>query len=431
MDMKSWVGALALAGLAPLVLSAGPGVASATPAATAAGCSKPVVTPVGPFTIQSDHRTVKDSNGHLFISYGTTVPGLASPTFAKDPGSFVTSVVKEKDIPKIDETSSQWCGNTVRLQVSQYNVTANGSTCDTKFLDEALDAEVHEAESKNMVAVINDTTESDPGSNTTERDPTTATFTFWKCVAEHTEDWSGGVKYGQDPQVIFDVFNEPRADGCTGNGGHGPNGPYDMGLWRNGGTFTGCGQTDAKYQGMDAVVYHIRDDGATNLLWVEGPGNGNSLAGLTPGGGKSYLITDKLNRIVYAIHHPYASATTPADSATWWKEFGYLIDHPAATGVAPVVSGEWTNFTANTADKPYCWLNAPTSVRDYLGYLQTLGVGMSAYQLSSGYLLKPDGQPTNYTDAPWKSSYCTYSSGARPPLLGAGADILAWFQSQD
>lgn len=411
----------------PLVLSVQPAAAAGT------GCSTPVVRPVGPFTIQSDNRTVTGSNGSVFIPYGTTVPGLSSPTFSSDPSSYVTNVVEDKDIPKVDATADDWCSNTVRLQVSQYNVTPDGSTCDTSFLDEALDPEVHEAELDGLVPVINDQTESDSAANV-EKDPTTATFTFWNCVNQHQENWTGGVEYGQDPQVIFDVFNEPRADACTGNGGNGPNGPYNMSLWRNGGTFTGCGQTSVKYQGMDAVVYHIRQDGAQNLLWVEGPGNGNTLAGLTPSSGTSYLVNDPLNRVVYSIHHPYASSTTPANSTTWWDEFGYLIDHPAATGVAPVVVGEWTNFTAATADSPYCWSDAPTSVPAFLGYLQKLGVGLNVYQLSGGYMIKVNEEwtdTTNYTDAPWESSYCTYTSGTRPPLLGAGADVLAWFQSQN
>jgi hypothetical protein len=420
-------GAAAAAAVAALIVAGAPLLPAQPAAAYGSGCSTPVVRPVGPFAIASDHRTVTDHTARAFVPYGTTVPGLSDPTFAKDPASYVTSIVVNKDEPKIDATASFWCSNTVRLQVSQYDVTQDGSTCQPQFLDQALGAEVKRAEADGLVVVINDQTESDAAANS-EKDPTLATFTFWQCVSQHTESWSS-VPYGHDPQVIFDVFNEPRADACTSK-----NGPYDMNLWRNGGTVNVCGQANVKYQGMDAVVYHLRQDGAQNLLWVEGPGVGNTLAGLDPSGGSSYLITDSLNRVVYSIHHPYAGPGVPANSTTWWNEFGYLVNHPGPAGIAPVVAGEWTNVTAHQQNNPYCWSDAPTSVPAFLGYLAKLGVGLSGYQLAANYLVKADKawtDTTNYTDQAWNPAFCSYSSGARPPLLGAGADIRAWFQSQD
>jgi Cellulase (glycosyl hydrolase family 5) len=441
---SAWLGTLALlVGLWPLLGPAEPAAAYGT------GCNHPVVLPVGPFKIASDNRTIKDANGRTFISYGTTVPGLSSPTFSTDP-NFVTNVVKGKDFPKIDATANVWCGNTVRLQVSQYNVTQNttqdGGGCNASFLNQALDPEVKQAEADGLVVVVNDQTESDSaavsGLAAKEQDPTKATFAFWNCVTQHHESWGASQTYAQDEQVIFDIFNEPRADACPAD--HGPNGSYDMNLWRNGGVSDGICGPAVSYQGMDAVAYHIRvSDNATNLLWVEGPGFGNSLAGLETGNcgltSGGCLITASLGPIVYSIHHPFADASTPANSATWWKEFGYLIDHPASTGVAPVVAGEWTNFAASAANPhPYCWLDAPTSVPNFLSYLQTLGVGLSAYQLSgptAGYLLKVNQawtDTTNYTDATWTSGFCNYPDGTQTiPLLGAGSLIRAWFQSQD
>ena len=115
---------------------------------SAARCAHPVTHPVGPFTIRRDDRTIQDSRGRVFVTYGITVPGLSSPSFRKDPGSFVRQVVARKDIPKINATARVWCGNTVRLQVSQYDVvTGSSPACDTPFLDQALDREVHKAES--------------------------------------------------------------------------------------------------------------------------------------------------------------------------------------------------------------------------------------------------------------------------------------------
>lgn len=440
----AWLATLTLlVGLASLAASAQPAAAYGT------GCATAVVKPVGPFHIASDNRTIKDANGRTFISYGTTVPGLSNPNLTTDPST---------DKPKIDATANYWCGNTVRLQVSQYAVTHNttidNGTCQDTYLTKALDPEVQQAEADGLVVVINDQTESDKLSNE-ERDPTKATFAFWNCVTAHQENWRTVSKtYAQDQQVIFDIFNEPRVDAC--NSDNGPNGPYEMNVWRNGtlgNTPTGqsdgiCGPAES-YQGMDAVAYHIRvDDNATNLLWVEGPGAAGTLAGLaqpdcgsTPTG--NCFITPSLGPIVYSVHHPYGSDTTnpnspPANTATWWDEFGWVIDHPAASGLAPVVIGEWTNFDAykasGTSPGHTCWSDAPTSIPNFLSYLNTLGVGLNAYQLAAptvGYLLKANTNwtdTTNYTDAPWQPKYCTDTSA---PLLAAGSLIRNWFQQQN
>ncbi len=437
----AWLAVLAVPGLlaaAPAwpAAAAGASVGAAFPAATAAGCRHRVVHPVGPFRIKSDHVTVMDSKGRTFIPYGTTVPGLSQPTFSRDPGGYVSSVVKGKDIPKIKATAAPWCGNTVRLQVSQFNVvheTGGSPACDPTFLTEALDPEVRKAESRGLVVVVNDNTESDPA-RLSEKDPTQATFDFWNCVTQHKEGWGKHRTYAKDPQLVFDVFNEPRADLCKSP--HGP-GPYDLNHWRNGGAFGGCAG-GLKYQGMDAVVYHIRVfDHSTNLVWVEGPGGGNTLAGLLStkcSGTKSgCLIASKLNPIVYAIHHPFVNEPgTPARPATWNPEFGYLIRAHSA----PVVAGEWTNFSGN--NHPYCWPDAPRSVPRFLSYLQSLGVGMSAYQLNSPYLIQKfapmnstSWTKTTFYPAPEVRVNCRRSVWQRNQIQGPGADILAWFRHRD
>jgi Cellulase (glycosyl hydrolase family 5) len=453
-SLALWFATVGLvAGMASLI---GPAKPAAADPATCVSAARPV----GPFHISGDHRTVLDASNHTFISYGTTVPGLSDPNLTKAP---------EKDKAKIDATARQWCGNTVRLQVSQYAVTHNRmpndpGTCQDSYLSHALDPEVQRAEHDGLVVVINDQTESDPHS-AEERGPTRATFTFWNCVAAHHERWRASETYAQDGQVIFDIFNEPRVDACENPNGQKdiyppgkPNAPYNMNVWRNG--TSGDKQTGGKsdgtcgapevYQGMEAVAYHIRvDDHAHNLLWVEGPGVAGTLAGLgQPDCGATpthnCFLNPSLNPIVYAVHHPYGSDPTnpkspPADSATWWKEFGWVVDHPAASGHAPVVIGEWTNFDAFFGAKPSpggsCWSDAPTAVPNFLAYLKRLGVGLNAYQLSgppAGFLLKADedwNDPSNYTDAPWLASYCTDSTDT--PLLGAGADIQQWFRQQN
>lgn len=435
----AWLAALIpIAALVPL---AGPAQQAA---ASGSGCTKKVVKPIGPFHIAPDKRTILDKKNRKFISYGTTVPGLSNPKQTTVPGT---------DKPKINATASLWCGNTVRLQVSQFAVTHNTTIdnggCETGYLNNVLDHEVHKAEQDGLVVVINDQTESDSLGNE-EREPTKATFRFWDCVTKHQESWhTSPMTYAQDPQVIFDIFNEPRADACMQD--HGPNGPYDLNLWRNGGRSDGkCGPAET-YQGMDAVAFHIRneDSDTKTLLWIEGPGLAGTLAGLakpecgsTPTG--NCFITPALGPLVYAVHHPYGSDVTKkhsptANPTTWFAEFGWVVAHQEPVGNAPVVVGEWTNFDsfngAKVAPGASCWSDAPKQVPAFLAYLKSIGVGLNAYQLASppnGYLLKPGGNftdTTNYTDAPWKSSYCKPRTAA--PLLAAGSLIRSWFQKQN
>jgi hypothetical protein len=454
-QLRAWAAALfgmltLLLGAVPALAQARPAALSPTPSAAAAvGCAHPVPYPKGPFKIAGDHRTVLNANNTPFLSYGTTVPGLSQANFTPaDEASYISSVVNGKDIPKIKATAKYWCANTVRLQVSQHDVTQNSTpdngSCTTvagqDFLAKALDPEVKAAEVGKLAVVINDQTESDPLMNQ-EQDPTKATFMFWTCVTKHMESWGSHRTYSHDPNVIFDIFNEPRADACQHKTTHSG---YDMKLWRNGGSGP-CGSNQPAYQGMDAVAYHIRKrNHATNLLWVEGPGYAGTLAGLdhtcqpSPA---TCLITAGLGPVVYSIHHPFVASASKATPSTWWDEFGYLVDHTASSGQAPVVVGEWTNIDAgdppdlSKAYSPFCWPSAPASVRNFLAYLQTIKVGLSAYQLAAGYMLKANKQwtdTTNYTDHTWSNSYCRYRPGHPvPPLLGSGADVLRWFQARD
>lgn len=455
--LGAFAATLALAFGVPAASAAASSATAAVPAA-AAGCATPVPYPRGPFRIASDKRTVLNASGTPFVSYGITVPGLSQSNFAANEKDYVTSVVDDKDIPKIRAAAAFWCANTVRLQVSQHdvtqNTTPNNGSCDSAagqaFLTMALDPEVHAAESRKMAVVVNDQTESDPLAQD-ERDPTKATFTFWNCVTQHKESWGSHRTYAQDPDVIFDIFNEPRADNlCSAHG------PYDLKLWRNGGSVPApCTDGQPAYQGMDAVAYHIRnDDHARNLLWVEGPGVASTLAGMDRGcaPASTCLLSASLGPVVYEVHHPYVATASQANSATWWSEFGYLVDKTAATGQAPVVIGEWTDFDAANPPnlkKKYmapCWPDAPVSVQKFLSYLQRIGVGLNAYQLDFGSLLTvhpswttPSSwtDTTNYTDDAWKDSYCVYcppkegQKPSLPPLLGAGADVLSFFRAQD
>src|SRR5580693_3840445 len=158
-------------------------------ARTSAGAACGKVT--GPFRVSGP--LVLDASHKPFISYGLTVPGLQGPGWAS-----YTAL----DLEKITATATDWCANTVRLQLNQDDLLGpDGTSVDQAYLA-AVQAEVSLAEHDKLVVVLNDETNLSPTpAQYMERGPTPATETFWKVLAK---------LYGNDPQVIFDLFNEPR-----------------------------------------------------------------------------------------------------------------------------------------------------------------------------------------------------------------------------
>jgi hypothetical protein len=376
--------------LAALVAGGAAPPASAAPTPAGASCLKAA----GPFSVHGTQ--VLGQRGQPFVSYGLTVPGLQVLDWRNFTGL---------DQQKIVAAAVDWCANTVRLQLSQDNLLGpNGISVNLAYLN-AIQSEVALAESYHLVVVINDQTEfGGPVARVTQRGPTAATETFWKDMA--------GL-YGNDPQVIFDLFNEPRMYSP------GMSQAQKWQLWLNGGWFGG---TFYRF-GMARLAAYVRNTlGVRNLFWIEGPDNSHSFAGMVSSGA---LL--KVSGVVYALHHP----SDPQDPASWDADFGYLVE----TGVAPVVDGEWTNYEPGPTvsyqpRRSSCWPNAPTAVPQYLAYLSSLGIGLNAYQLQPGYLIKSYSNladPTTINARTWSCQ----SNREPQPGQGAGSLLMTWFEQQN
>ncbi len=361
-----------------------------TRAAASAACR----TATGPFTVSGTQ--VLGHGGRPFISYGITVPGLQVLNWA----SF-----GRLDQEKIAAVAHDWCANTVRLQLNQNNLLGLSGTGYNQAYMAAIQSEVSAAEHDHLVVVLNDNTEySYSGQQARQRGPTLGTELFWKDLAS---------LYGNDPQVIFDLFNEPR----TAN----PGMPLAQvwQLWLNGGSFDGVTYPF----GMAALASYVRTTlGAKNLFWIEGPNMSTSFAGMVSNGAQL-----QVSKLVYAVHHPQA----PDNQASWDTDFGYLV----TGGIAPVVDGEWTNYepapTSGAAAPPTsCWTDAATSVPEYFQYLAAHGIGLNAYQLQPGYLIKSYANmagPTTITAQTWD---CQADSESKPGQ-GAGSLLMAWYRQQN
>jgi Cellulase (glycosyl hydrolase family 5) len=375
------------AGAAGNSAAAGAGAAGALPASGSA-CGKAV----GPFSVSG--TWVLRADGEPFISYGLTVPGLQRPDWG---GSVALDRVK------IAATAEDWCANTVRLQLNQDDLLGPAGTGFNQAYMTAIKSEVALAERYQLVVVLNDETNFSPAANR-ELGPTPGTERFWRDLAQ---------VYGHDPQVIFDLFNEPRMYSV------GMSQAQKWHLWLDGGTFGGV-----RYSfGMAQLAAYVRNAlGVRNLFWIEGPESSASFAGMV----QQHAVLN-VSGVVYALHHPAGQA----DTASWDADFGYLV----TTGVAPVVDGEWTNYepapTAYpTAPRTSCWPGAPNEVPQFLQYLAEYGIGMNAYQLQPGYLIRSYSNLAGPTTMNAKTWTCQ-SNQETQPGQGAGSQVLAWFRKQN
>jgi hypothetical protein len=263
------------------------------------------------------------------------------------------------------------------------------------------------------------------------------TVEFWQILQPY---------YGNDASVIIDVFNEPRPMAGTSVKQY-------MKLWKDGGRYQGT-----TYLGHQRLAEMLRADGyATNMLWVEPPGNAG-LAGLLPPAGTPagaarqasgsarvqseaalkavadprVFLLNGVPDVSYSFHHPTVLGV-PRTQANWDAQFGDLVKDDELS----VNDGEWatrsqyTGHWAANGDSGPCWSDAPTAVPRYFAYLQRLGVGMTVWTLSDGgsgigttAASDPGTFTTTATMAGWPG--CVTVS----PVRGPGALIMAWFGRQ-
>lgn len=312
-------------------------------------------------------------NGHVFIPEGISVyGGLEAPNYHKNVAN---------DYAQIKAANLYWHANTIRLQVAETDLFANVPSTqpyNIRFLS-ALKDQVNYASSLGMVVVINDQTEFT--SKTVS--PTTMSQQFWAVMAD---------QFRNRPNVIFDIFNEPRLTSAVGTNPLTADVPYNSfvanqlvttppqpsklssdqawTLWRNGGWVDGI-----DYVGMQDLVDEIRDAHAPNIIWAEGTYDARRLPP------SQYLLNG--TNLVYSIHHPNLN------SPQSWRRIGDL----AATH--PVVEGEWAQYESKWAE---CYSKAYINAPKYLDFLQRHHIGVIAWSLQENSLLKgtrADGQPTN------------------------------------
>jgi hypothetical protein len=308
-------------------------------------------------------------DGQPFVPYGIVVFGLADPDWS----GYVTP-----DLAQIHAIATAWHSNTVRLQVSPNFVVSGGQT---HAYEAALKHEVSYAESLHLVVIISCQTEH----TTRALMPDATVLKFWQVIAP---------MYSGDPDVWFDLFNEPRMKLASGAG----SAPLWQ-IWQNGGD---------GYVGMQALVNAIRGS-ANNLILAEGLHFARTLKGL-----QQHML--KGTDIVYEVHAFFVKPhfTTPADWAADWGDLSRTV---------PVIIGAWSQYENGHGD---CVSNAAALVQTFLSFVTAHHLGLIAWTLSPGVLIQGSNldQPTQFV--PSEPYVCTNEADKLHPQ-GAGAVLMAYF----
>jgi hypothetical protein len=335
-------------------------------------------------------RRLEDGRGHIIVPEGISVVGGPEQyDYAADTASTMAQLVA---------AHAAWHVNSQRLQVSEANLISHptsGYGYNQKFAD-YLNRMICRILSYHEIPIVNDNTWF-----TGDRpDPTAVTVKFWQYMSLNYRPWP----------VIFDLFNEPRLK-WDGKGGPLMSDARIWRLWEWGGRVAGV-----RYVGMQTLVKAIRQRfHAGNVIWVESAYETSHTAQL-PG----HLLSGR--NLMYSFHK--LKLNYPAG----WRAVAAL----ASRGIA-LVDGEWASYAA--LNRPWeCYSDAYTEAPAYLAFWKQEGVGVEAWSLQPGALVRSapgvvvhDGNYTGFTTDPALlkvPNVMSSSFGCDQRSLGQGAGSL-------
>jgi hypothetical protein len=360
-----------------LLLLLAAGVVAAVILATALSArDKPGRTPCGALHAGNEAKSMlhvvgnqlRDSGGNVFVPYGISlVSGPDTVNWRRSEGAVAAQIVA---------AHKYWHANTIRLQISEhllFRYPTRGRSYNVAFA-KSVDRLVCRIIRQGDIPVINATTiftGRQPG-------PSGRTLRFWRFMSK---------RYGNRFPVIFDLFNEPGLVRKTRNGSF-LSEPDAWRIWRDGGTVFG-----RRWLGMQDLVDELRvRQRVKNVIWVERPYYS------TVEKARFTLLPDYLLKgadIMYAFHKPVMDEDS--------RSFTDLRE--VAQQKIPLVDSEWGQFAAT--DRP--WMCQPhsyaTSPR-YLQFLRSAGIGMLAWSLQPGVLVKGiDGVDTVHDGNDWRYTH--------------------------
>jgi cellulase (glycosyl hydrolase family 5) len=369
-------------------------------------------TPCGPIQAGNEATTrLQIAGTHMQATDGTVVQPYGI-SVVSGPETVNWRRSEKAVAAQIDAAHDYWHANAVRIQVSEKNLfkhPTRGYSYNVAFAQSA-DRLICRVLGHGDIPVLNDTTIF----TGRERGPGPLSIRFWRFMSQ---------RWGNTFPIIFDLFNEPQVTRNRRTGRWLP--PADVWrIWRSGGTVGGI-----KYVGMQDLVDEIRvRQRVSNVIWAEEPYYvefDQATLNLLP----QHLLDG--GDIVYAFHKPNLRQSS--------RSFTDL-QKVAAQGI-PLANSEWGQYAAT--DRPWmCQSDAYRTVPRYLQFLQDASIGLLAWSLQPGALVKGkagvdtvhDGNDWRYTQNPralalpneMRPNYgCTKTARGQ----GAGRLVMDYFAS--
>ncbi len=282
------------------------GGGTGSPPAHEAGPAQGGATTGAPYHVQGAQILDRNNQPHLFR-------GLDRPSLEWS----CSGDIVETDYITM---AQMWKANVVRLPLNQdcWLQDASNPSADSSY-QALVDEQVQWAKTYNMDIIL-DLHWSDRGDYSVGQTCLTAngncqqdmadahSVTFWDQVA---------AKYKNEPQVLFELYNEPKI------GGYSPQ-PANWDTWLNGGQSSGF-----TVHGMQELYTHVRNAGANNLVIVGGLSWSFDLSGLS-----SHALNG--TNIVYNTH---VYDMNPANE--WFSKFGTFA------GTYPIIATEFGDHSGS------------------------------------------------------------------------------------
>jgi hypothetical protein len=346
-----------------LVLAIGPagmGMPSATAAGEGVGVSGTLLT----------------RDGAPFLPRGFNLIGLLTPAWC----TRATGVAARTHYGQAElDAARAWGANTLRFQVSQRGLAdPSVPAADRQAYLQLVRDGVALARSAGFVVIVS-MQDQFYGCGEVHPMPSQQTLDAWSALAPALM---------ADPDVLFELFNEPRNEADTAG----------WAQWRDGGSSPDANLGDPAV-GHQRLVDHLRNLGSSNVLVADAARLGERTTGMP-------RLADPLGRIAYGIH-PYNYTSGP----TWWdRHYG------DAAAEVPVIATEWNHLADG------CGTAKERLAPDLLVYLRQHSIGVLAHAF--------DVPRTTIADWTWAPTACGTGAGGSGRVLQtffaglAGQDIV-------